>query len=467
LSRMGKDRPILRRALPAAFLVCSIILQFMPAPFAGAADGSAPDWVVSSVSELKGTVKDLRANLIIESGGELRMTNATLVLNCSRDGEFEILVKAGGKLTGTGANITYGPLKARYWFRVSGTLELADSEVSGTRGMFDMGGIYITSSTVSLTRCHLYDHQWYALMINGSSPSISGCTIDRCRSGIKVEHGGAPTISDNTIKDNEREAITCLNSNPAIRNNRILRNWRGIGLFESEPEISGNEITGQGQLGIECTDFSDATITGNTITGSGEAGISVVFSSPKIISNTISSNGVGINSTTSKVTIEKNTISGNRGWGIFAKGGKPSLNGNKYQDNAGNGNALGALAIVWALSVKVVDSENKPVDGATVTVTDKAGKTVFKGVTGNDGFSSGIELFQSRTDNNGQAKADTPHKVTVRWKDLSDSQTISIDKDQLLTANLGKQPRGFLPGADLPLTVLAVGLLLVLWRFRR
>jgi len=465
---MTSGQPVLRRSVPAAMLLLAMLL--VPAFIVpdATADSPPPDWVISSTVTLDRTVKDLRANLIIESGGELRITNSTLVMNCSTDGEFELLVKTGGRLVSENANITFGPSRAHYWFRVNGSMELRDSEISGTRGMFDLGGVYITSSQVSISGCHFFDHQWYALLINGSSPSVSACRIDHCKGGIRIESGGKPTISGNAIQGNERDGITVLGSNPTIKDNKISDNWRGIGLFQSEPEVSGNEITGSGLVGIDCSDNSDAAITGNTISGSGQAGISVVYSAPSIRSNTITSNGVGINSTSSAAQISKNTLAANREWGVFAKGGAPTLEGNKYTDGSGKANGLGAVATVWTLRVTVVDSERKPVPDALVTVKDRTGKLVFSGRTGDDGTVPALELYQSQSGDGASSQSTTPHTIKVSWEDLSSSTTVTMDKDRSITAELTRPAeKGFIPAAGGMLALAAIMFVLALAGKRR
>jgi parallel beta-helix repeat protein len=426
-------------------------------PPGASAAGEPSDWVVATAVTLDRTFKDLKANLVVESGGELRLTNSTLVMNCSTEGEFRILVKAGGKLVAENSNITSGPSRSPYWFTVNGSMDLRNSEVSGTRGMFDLGGIFITSSQVSLTGCRLSGHQWYALRINGSSPAVTNCVIDGNKGGIRIENGASPSITGNTIRNNERDGITVLNSNPVIRDNKLAGNWRGVGLYESKAEVSGNEISGSGLVGIDCAENSDAVISGNTITASGTSGISVIWSAPKIRSNTITGCGVGVNTTGSPAVIEKNTIGANREWGVYSKSGTPSLDGNRYTDASGRPNGLGAVAAVWTLLVTVIDSEKKPVPDALVTVNDRGGKEVFSGRTGADGTVPAIALFQSRSGDGASTQSSTPHTVKVKWEELSSTTSVTMDKDRSITAELTKPAdKGFLPGAWAFLAVIAV-----------
>ncbi|MGQ9582008.1 MAG: right-handed parallel beta-helix repeat-containing protein [Thermoplasmatota archaeon] len=451
------------RSLPPAVLALSMLAFALPPPLAGA---QAPEWVVSSLYTLEDTIKDLRASLIIESGGELRLNNATLVMNCTMDAEFEILVKPGGRLTARNSTISYGPLRAHYWFRVRGSMELWDTSVSGTWGVFETGGIVIESSDVTIARCRLADHRWYAISVNGSSPRILNNTIESSRAGIRVEAGGTPEISGNVIRNMEKEGIISLNSAPVIRGNSLLDNWRGVGLFNSPAEVSGNEIVRSGSSGIDCTEGSDARISRNTIASSGGDGVTIYASSPTISFNDIRGNAMGLNCTNSRPVVRGNTITESRDWGVYCRGGSPALESNSYEDGPGSANALGAVAVVWRLSLRVEDSERKPIGGAEVTIRDRAGGTVFSGRTGGSGEITGLELLQLHYDSSGERHEDTPHKVTVRAEGLSSTKEVDMDRDQSVTVRLGSSPSSLIPGS----WGVAAALLLSslsLWRIKR
>lgn len=436
------------------FLVVSLILGILvPAPTSVA---QTPEWVVSSLFTLESTVKDIRANLIIESGGVLQLLNSTLVMNLTKDAEFEILVKPGGRLIARNSTITNGPLGAHYWFRVRGAMELCDSNVRGTWGVFETGGIIISCNEVIITRCRLTDHKWYAITVNASSPEISDNTIEGCRAGIRVEGDGAPNISGNLIRNMEKEGIISLGARPHIRSNRLLNNWMGVGLFDSDAEVSGNEILGSGSSGIDCSSGSDAKISGNTISSGNGAGITIHSSSPLLSSNTISDNAVGVNCTSSRPIIRNNLITGSRGWGVYSVSGSPVLEGNLYTAGPGSENALGAVAVVWRLTIRVEDSERRPVGGADITIRDSLGAIVFRGRTERSGTFSGIELFQLHYDPNGTRHEDTPHTITVGAQGLSSSREVEVNEDQSITIRLGEVAPSFIPTGSGPLFALAL-----------
>jgi parallel beta-helix repeat protein len=461
---MSRPPSSFKHAFIAFALVGGILLVFSSTPLPAAAETGQPDWIVDSLTTLENTVRVLGSNIVIENGGELRLNNSTLIMNGSKEGELQILVKQGGRLQADGANITWGQGRWHYWFQVNGTLDIRDCAISGLRGQFDTGGIYLApTSTATISRCHFAQNQWYAAIANGSSPVISDCDIDAVKAGIRVENGGAPTISGNTIRGAERQAIIVLNSAPMIRNNRILDGHQGMDLQRSKAQISGNEISGCQAWGIQCYDFSDADITGNAISGCAEEGISVVASAPTLVGNVIYGNGIGVNATTSSTTLTKNSIYGNRGWGVFCRSGAPVLSGNNFTDGRGTDNPMGDVAVVWSLTVVVEEQGHGPVAGANISITDSSGKTVFRGSTGDDGTVPGIELYQYRIDS-GSRQSGTPHRLSVKKGDLSASSEIRMDKDQTITAKLVKTSTGFIPGPSLAMAALACILAAVMLR---
>ena len=429
--------------IPAVLLLAGAAISFWPAP----ADAQGPsDWAITSLETIADGVRELKGNITIESGGELRLTNATVVINCSKDAEFRLEVRQGGRLQADRANITAGPSGSHYTFRVNGSLDLRSTEVSGTRGHFYDGGSELgPSSTATISGCHLFGNQYYAVVVNGTSPSITNCTIDAEKGGIRVENGGAPVITGNLIRSAAAQAIIVFDSRPVIRNNRLLGDFHGIDLSNSKPEISGNEIANCALWGIQCVNRADANLTGNAISGCAGDGISVISSSPYIAGNSITGNGVGVNTSGASAVLSGNTITGNRQWGVLARSGAPSLGDNKYTDAGGARNGAGDVAVVYLLSVRVEQADRSLAVGAEVTVKDGSGAPVFTGLTGQDGTVSGIECYQYHINASGRT-GDTPHKVSVKHAGQSSSTTVTMDKDRQMTARLGQQGSSFIPG---------------------
>jgi len=113
-----------------------------------------------------------------------------------------------------------------------------------------------------------------------SSPTISNNTItNNDGSGIYCYSGSSPAISDNLISGNSAAyggGISChYDSSPAISGNVISGNWAGSGggiscRYSCMPIIQNNAITanlGYGGSAIFCSDRSSPEIKNNTIAG--------------------------------------------------------------------------------------------------------------------------------------------------------------------------------------------------------
>jgi parallel beta-helix repeat protein len=206
----------------------------------------------------------------------------------------------------TGLTITNG----------SGTLyRLSTAEAAGQVRQYCGGGMFGTP--VEKRYCG------GGILIENASPTIEGNII----MGNKVKHGGGGIFFSSS-------------SSPHIRGNTVAGNEAlgGAGIFvidHSSPEIEGTTITGNKALEsggrIHVGWGSSPRIVGNDLT-SNEAFIGgiMVFnnSSPMIVGNAIVKNrapGGGVEGgggifvgASSRVTIEGNTISGNRGGPVAA-----------------------------------------------------------------------------------------------------------------------------------------------------
>jgi len=204
----------------------------------------------------------------------------------------------------------------------------------------------------------------------GDSSTLKGFTI---RNGDAHYDGGGiyilssnPTITGNTITKNKADRIggeaiagkgggiyIGSSSHPVITNNIItenISNFGGGGIYckDSTPTITGNTITkndnsnrgGGGIFVWECKGtflIQDNIISENK----GNKALYVIYSSPTIKGNTITDNkGAGIYLSDSSSTVSGNTITGNKiddyhsGAGIFISGGSPTITGNTISNNS-------------------------------------------------------------------------------------------------------------------------------------
>ena len=130
-------------------------------------------------------------------------------------------------------------------------------------------GIYCQSSSPTISGNTIHDNNDNGIFCyESSSPTISGNTIHDNNNGISCYSSSSPTISGNTIHDNNENGIFCWeSSSPSIRNNLIttLRSNSNAGIYTgeaSQPTIENNIIMGY-QSGIYAENLQNAIAFNN------------------------------------------------------------------------------------------------------------------------------------------------------------------------------------------------------------
>ncbi len=169
----------------------------------------------------------------------------------------------------------------------------------------------------------------------GSGPSITGNTIRRCgNAGIASQRNSVPVISGNTISGCS-SGIQYGSPAPAPEGNRIDNNVVGMMLSNvgTGMAVLRNFFSGNG-TGLWIESFSSPRIEGNTFDNN-ETGILCFKSSgPEIVRNRIAGGRQGIScSQMSAPGIVANDISGNRTGLILAFSSYPRVNGNNFDNN--------------------------------------------------------------------------------------------------------------------------------------
>ncbi len=134
-------------------------------------------------------------------------------------------------------------------------------------GTLNANGVTFTRSGTSGT--------WGGIVFqNGSSGSVSNCSIDHAVKGIEFNNTSSAsiTVTSCVIEDNSNS---------------------GIYLYNSSPTISYNTIQNNIYHGIHCYYYSSPTIHHNTITGNGNYGVYLNYYSPAYLSYW--SSGPGVN----------------------------------------------------------------------------------------------------------------------------------------------------------------------------
>jgi len=197
-------------------------------------------------------------------------------------------------------------------------------------------GIYCSSSTPTISNNTISNNNDKGIYCVNSSPTISNNTISNNNDNGIYCSSSSPNISNNTIRNNNDDGIYCSSSSPSISNNEISNNDDGIYCRNSSsPTISNNTIRNNYDDGIYCSS-SSSTISNNTISNNSD-GIYFEHSNQTISNNTISNNGDnGIYFDHSNPTIINNTISNNDD-GIYCSYSSPNISNNTISNNGDNG----------------------------------------------------------------------------------------------------------------------------------
>jgi parallel beta-helix repeat protein len=191
----GTDRDIrwLGLALGAfAVLALAAILLWSPAaqatndppPSGGTVTG---DWTVTDMRAYNGVSITLAGNLYVENGGTLVLDGADLEMYAFTPGQYEIEVRAGGKLVMLNSELYGGGSGFRV--RPQGTLNISDSFVWscghswGSYG--ETAGLFIESDACNLTGTTI-GGSFYCVVVRGASPVFTGCYFETSTQGCVV-----------------------------------------------------------------------------------------------------------------------------------------------------------------------------------------------------------------------------------------------------------------------------------------
>ena len=263
----------------------------------------------------------------VDDDGPADFDNIQAAVDVASDGD-EIVVEPGA-YTGTGDEVV-DMFGKSITLRASGTAEetIIDGEDS-RRGITCDSGETVDTRIEGFTITHCVGSG--IACVNGSSPTLTGCTI----SGNTSSSGGG-TVGG---------GISCYGSNPTITDCTISDNTAnfgggGISCGSSDPTITGCTISGNTTSdggGIYCYDGSSPTLTDCTIsdnTAADGGGIVCLLSSPTLTNCEISGNtaisGGGIycyygSPTLTDCTILGNTTAGDGGGGIYCVSGSPTI----------------------------------------------------------------------------------------------------------------------------------------------
>ncbi|MCK5559259.1 MAG: right-handed parallel beta-helix repeat-containing protein [Thermoplasmata archaeon] len=282
------------------------------------------EWIVDSEENYYDTTIELRENLTILKNGCLNFKDVTLIVN----------------------NYYYGGHFGT--INVNGTFNIADSIVTSINKTIEIIVYDYDMKPFNISVRYAYNFHFnensngkiedsvieycnddgsYGLKISSNNVVIKNCTIRYGYKGIGC-YQSSPEISNNKIYNNDFEGIYIYFGAPIILNNEIVNNMFGISAWVDtpSPRIENNNISSNKYWGIYCWAMSGAP-----------ASFSIIKN------NYIFNNSIGIKCREgASPTITNNIISYNREDGILCwYHSSPVISDNLIVNNDGNGISLG------------------------------------------------------------------------------------------------------------------------------
>ena len=293
-------------------------------------------------------------------------------------------------------------------------ITLADSDsnvIKNNTILSDMTGIYLSSSHKN------------NLFLNNLESSVA--TVG---TGIASDYGSTNNnISENEIKFFGLGIYLKENIDTTIANNEFVKNGYGIIMGDSfgidvfNNLINNTDPLAIGGFGIEIF-RSNATIGGNEV---------IKYSHGIYISDN------------SYPIIENNTLASNEAFGIFlinssAITSPPDLNGtNTFAPN----NSEGRILQQWFLTVRVIDTNSNPIEGADVLVCQNITNTCWGTMTDPNGYVYNLGAIEYDINNSGILTDWSLHNISANKTGYVTNSTLeTIDSYKSIIIQLAPIP---------------------------
>jgi parallel beta-helix repeat protein len=361
----------------------------------------------------------LDGNLIIETSGELKLDNCTLIMNCSSQNTYSIYVE-GSLLTGgefNGINTLIQSADSNYPFvfsvNMSATMNMKGCTVKNLGGELNIsdplssfGGIQIHSSNVLIEKTNVTDYETIGIMVMPyAAPTIKECNIYMNPADLKFTVGildtsaglFSPTYRNNYIYGNLISGFLSVglpigSTFATVSGNTFEANTAGVSCWGTDPDISNNDFTLNVLTGIAIMDC-DSDIWGNRIELSA-SGISVLNPcQPNIHDNIINSTTTGLllyNGTDARV--HKNNISDNLVYSISTIGSEPTIYENDLYNNLLGGIYLDDASAVVRHNDISSDSSSALTPYSGIIIRNESGANIYQNNIYTGDFGTGIDI---------------------------------------------------------------------------
>jgi hypothetical protein len=448
------------------------------------------DWTVVGNETVKNQTVRLTGNLTIGPGAKLTLTNSTLELNMSKDHEFHITVKDGGRFVLVDSVVRSTAPGRRY------KLDVTNASIESDRTYIEnFTSVSIAQSKAVLDNTALMDNNGTALAVTSSDVSMAGCIITMRSVGDALRLSDSTLdVWDSTFQTNRGSGNTGINitggSTVTILKGGIYNFSTGIEFKGSSMDLDNLRITGSGDNGIkQLAGTSQIThsmfdenlqsieslggsmnITMSDIRGRG-FGIILEDCTAHVGHNTVRSSGMGMFVVNSSAFITDNVFKDNTMGLKMLNTKNGSIEGNVFENNSqaalfevstvivtdcefsSTTTDLGltgstvttvnstfkkeiidqqsTLIVEWYLDIKVVTYDKKPAPGATVKMHDVLGRHLDRTTT-YDGWARNIIVRQSTRTRYGTTY-NSPYTIEAQYKSAQASKTINITMSEAIT----------------------------------
>ena len=387
-------------------------------------------WIIANETIVWNETIILNGNLSIENGGNLTFINVTLIMNCSEDGEFEIVVKNGGefyimdfdknpKTIVDRSNITAFNMEFELNFLVeSGSIfemmnsELSECGYSWQSPPYGDSGLTIKTDNTIINNSTFYNNYIGIFIYESNNNQITmNNVISNEDHGIILSNSENNIIIRNNVISNNKGVYILNSNNNQILNNNITDNNAGIELQESSNNQINNNNVSKNSQGIFLRSSSDYNIIINNILFKNYIGIYLLGSSRnnRIINSTISSRSdydfyivTNSNITTINTTFDNDKV---------------------YFEDVDS-----KLIVKWFLSIKVVNQISKPVPGVNIRIKDNENGTYDKNYTTDiEGSVNWLNMTEyNKTMNNKIIY--TPYNITADFGEISSLNIVNTNE---------------------------------------
>ena len=461
--------------LIVAFALAAIVLVvgLVPTDTVAAPTYINSDWDIDNgdVIERQDEEIVLTGDLTVKDGGLLTFRNVTLRMNSTSSTTYHIEVEDGGRfniydgdsdsstaddaslITAHDASYNY-----RFWVIDGGELYFNNSDLQecGTSGVLQNRGLYLASSTCTISEvnitdgsygiiayyasptiedCIIQDSSLYAVYLYQSSSDINGCTIDTAIYGV-LAYYSFPKISDTDIDSASSWAIYTYNAETEISGCTITSSGNGIFGRVNLVEISDCVIDDVTNYGIQ-VELCVATLTNNDINDA--------------------TTGIYLNRASSGSTVTGGTIGNCTSNGVYGYITPAAISNVEVHDSSANGIYLnqgsGSVSGCWiegAATGLYLRSSTASVTGLTSTGATTSGMTVTGGSPTLTGFLVGSSAIGITVDTTGTLRAyngaisgSTTRDVDVSATSLAEMTNVSFSAAGSQVAGAGSYLRVF------------------------